>query len=109
MKLCITANEKSLESALDPRFGRAAFFIIYNLEDDSFQAFDNSGINASGGAGVKAGQFIIDRGVDILITGDVGPNAAEVIKKAGIKVVTQDAGIVSGIVQKIKNNTIEVV
>jgi len=47
-------------------------------------------VTASGGAGIKASGQIIDTNADVVITGNLGPNAFELIEKAGIKVFSCD-------------------
>jgi predicted Fe-Mo cluster-binding NifX family protein len=87
MKICVTSSGASLESPFDNRFGRAPYFIIYNSDDKSFSAIDNSvNINASQGAGIQAAQLIADSGAKVLLTSNLGPKAGELIYASGIKV-----------------------
>ena len=85
MRIAISTTGDTKENNLDKRFGRCEFFLIYDTEADSYEAVSNEGINASGGAGIKAASQIIDAKADIIITGNLGPNAFELIEKAGIK------------------------
>ena len=41
MKIAITSRDSEISSEVDPRFGRAACFLIYDLEDDSFEFIEN--------------------------------------------------------------------
>ncbi len=41
MKIAVTSQGDTLDSQLDPRFGRAAFFIVVDTETLEFEAFDN--------------------------------------------------------------------
>ncbi len=85
MIIAITAQEPSLQAEIDPRFGRAAYFMIADSITGQVRAHDNSaGVEASNGAGTSAAQLLADAGVNILYTGKVGPKAAEVLNKAGI-------------------------
>ena len=88
MKIVVSATGVSKESMLDKRFGRCEYFIIFDTETDSYEAVSNSGVNASGGAGIKAANQIIEAKADVLITGNLGPNAFELIEKSKIKAVT---------------------
>ena len=63
MKICISSDGNSLESKLDPRFGRAKYFIIANIETMEYEVLENPGASAGGGAGVTAGQLIVEQGV----------------------------------------------
>jgi predicted Fe-Mo cluster-binding NifX family protein len=85
MRIAISTSGDKKESNLDRRFGRCEYFLIYDTEKDSYEAIPNEGIDASGGAGIKAASQIIDAKADVIITGNLGPNAFELIEKAGIK------------------------
>ena len=95
MIIAITAQEASLQSPVDPRFGRAAFFLFADTRTGEVYAHENSdGLNAANGAGTGAAQLLAESRVDILLTGSVGPKAAEVLEKAGIRVYENIAGTV---------------
>ena len=103
MKIAITSTGAELSSEVDPRFGRAAYFIIYDTDSGEFEAIDNAE-NAAGGSGVgiKSGQLMVDKGVKWVITGSVGPNAFQVLSSAGIKVATGVSGKVSDAIEDFK-------
>ncbi|MGB9578435.1 MAG: NifB/NifX family molybdenum-iron cluster-binding protein [Halothiobacillaceae bacterium] len=94
MKLCITAKGNNLDAAIDPSFGRCQYFIFVDSETLQFEAVENPNTRASGGAGTNSGQLIANKGTDVLLTGDVGPNAARVLAAAGVNVVTGATGTV---------------
>lgn len=94
MKICITSEGKSMDSAVDPRFGRCAFFVFFDTDTESFEVEDNSSVQAEGGAGIKAGQIVISKGAKTVLTGNVGPNAYEVLSAAGIGIVTGVSGTI---------------
>lgn len=87
MKIAITTEGKTLDGALDPRFGRAKRFILYDTDKGTYEVLENeANFNAAQGAGIQAAQNLIDAGVDTLITGHTGPNAFRVLQRAGILV-----------------------
>jgi len=86
MKVAVSATGDSLSSQVDPRLGRARFFIIYDLDRDSFEVVENTSAQASSGAGIQAASFLAEQGVEVVITGNIGPNAWRVFQEAGIKV-----------------------
>jgi predicted Fe-Mo cluster-binding NifX family protein len=103
MKIAITANGPTLDAGIDPRFGRCQYFIIVDPETMQFEALENSGAMAGGGAGISTAQMIAGKGVEVVLTGNCGPNAYEVLSAAGIKVVTGVAGKVQDAIQGYKS------
>ncbi|MBN1959130.1 MAG: NifB/NifX family molybdenum-iron cluster-binding protein [Desulfuromonadales bacterium] len=108
MIIAITAKEPSLKSEVDPRFGRAAYFLIANSLSGEVYAHDNSeGIAASNGAGTSAAQLMAENRVDFLYTGSVGPKAGEVLEKAGVKVFENTTGIVEEVLANLPQEVID--
>ena len=108
MKIAITSSGQSLDSQVDLRFGRAKGFIIYNLEDDSFEFFDNiQNLNAAQGAGIQAAQNVINQGVEAVITGHCGPKAFNLLSSENVKIFVGAAGTVQEAVLKFKNNELQ--
>lgn len=84
MKLMITAQNPSLESQVDRRFGRCAWLILFDTETKQWEAFQNPGVSQSGGAGVAAAQFVVDKSAEVVLSGDFGPNASRAFQAANI-------------------------
>jgi len=102
MKICVSAVANSLDAQVDPRFGRCPYIVIVDSETMQFEAIPNMASGAMGGAGIQAAQTIAGRGVQVLITGNVGPNAFQALSAAGIKIVTGAFGTVREVVEKYK-------
>ncbi|MCK5913656.1 MAG: NifB/NifX family molybdenum-iron cluster-binding protein [Desulfuromusa sp.] len=103
MLIAITALENSLQSAIDPRFGRAAYYMIVNTATDEVTAHNNSdGVGASNGAGTGAAQTLSEYGVEALYTGSVGPKAADVLQKANIPYYENITGTVQSVLDQLK-------
>lgn len=98
MKICISAKGRTKDADVDPRFGRAAAFCIYDTESAELEAIGN-GPAGSSGAGVQTAQSVIDRGVDAVITGSVGPNAFRVLAAAGVPVYAGASGTVESVIE----------
>ena len=108
MKLVITANGDDLNSKLDSRFGRAAKFIVCDLDDDSFEVYDNKqNLNAAQGAGIQAAETVCNLGADALITGHCGPKAFKALVAAGIKVYCCSEDTVAEAIEAYKNGKID--
>ena len=107
MKLCISSTKNDLEASVDARFGRCQYFLFIDAETMNFEAVGNPAFIAGGGAGVQAAQLVVNKKADVLITGNVGPNAFEALRAAGVKIVTGAQGSVKDLVEKFKKGEIE--
>ncbi|AGF76961.1 hypothetical protein UWK_00376 [Desulfocapsa sulfexigens DSM 10523] len=107
MKIAITATGNTLDSMVDPRFGRAAWFLIIDTETkELLQAINNiAGKEAAHGAGISAAAQVADIGVEALLTGRVGPKALPVLEKAGVKAVNDVSGSVRDAMAKYSGTT----
>jgi predicted Fe-Mo cluster-binding NifX family protein len=96
MKIALTTSGNDLGALLDSRFGRAPKFLIYDLEVNTFEIFDNEqNLNAAQGAGIQSAQNIAHMGVKALVTGHCGPKAFRVLGAAGIKIYNTSAATVT--------------
>jgi len=104
MKIAITSKGSDLESQVDPRFGRAKYILVIDVDTLAFQVIDNAeNVNAFKGAGIQAATMISDKGAEVLLTGHCGPNAFTTLKAAGVKVVNNVEGMVLDAVTSFKN------
>jgi predicted Fe-Mo cluster-binding NifX family protein len=102
MIIAVTAKEASLQSEVDPRFGRAAYFLIANSLTGEVYAHDNSeGVEAGNGAGTGAAQLLAEYKVNVLYTGSVGPKAAEVLDKAKIAYHENTTGTIEEVLDRL--------
>jgi len=86
-KIAFTTSGQDLDADMDPRFGRAASFLIYDMDQQSFSIMANQQArNAAQGAGIQAAETIVRAGVDTLVTGHCGPKAFKVLDSAGVTV-----------------------
>ena len=102
MKICVTATAASLNAQVDPRFGRCSYLLIIEPETMQFEAILNTAAGVSGGAGIQAAQIIANKGVKLLITGNVGPKAFQALSATGIEVITGAFGSVRDAFEKFK-------
>ena len=84
MKIVVTTTTPDLDSPVDPRFGRGAYFVVVDTSTMEWQAHPNPAAAASGGAGIRAAQFIAEQKVEGVISGDFGPNAHQALTAAGV-------------------------
>ena len=94
MKVAVSAAGPSLDSDVDPRFGRCQYLLIVDSESLDFEAVENLAVLAPGGAGIQAAELIVRMGAGAVITGNCGPNAYQVLSAAGIPVFVGASGSV---------------
>jgi len=96
MKIAVASTGQELDSNVDSRFGRCPYFVIVYVEKNEIkdhESIKNVAVNAIGGAGIQAAQTVANKGVNIIITGNIGPNAFNVLHNVGIKIITGVMGI----------------
>ncbi len=87
MKIAIAATGKDMSSNVDPRFGRAKYFIVVDTDANESAVHDNTqNLNAAQGAGVQAGETVARLGAAAVIAGNMGPKAFRTLNAAGVKV-----------------------
>ena len=106
MRIAVTSSGKGLDSQIDPRFGRCAYFLIVNTEDMSFEIFDNESGSLGGGAGIQSAQFIASKGARAVITGNCGPNAAHTLSAAGVELYLGNTGNVKEALEQYKSGNL---
>jgi predicted Fe-Mo cluster-binding NifX family protein len=102
-KVCVSATGSSIDSQIDPRFGRCAYFIIADTDTMDYQYLPNTAYESPHGAGIQAAQVVANQNVQAVITGTVGPNAHRVLSAAGIEIITGVTGTVRDAVQRYGN------
>ncbi|MBN2206065.1 MAG: hypothetical protein JW742_01555 [Candidatus Aminicenantes bacterium] len=100
--IAVSAAGPDLDAAIDPSFGRAAYFLVVDPETLAFKALANPHAQAGHGAGIQSAQLVADQGVGAVVTGQVGPNAGRVLESAGIRVLATDAVSVRDALARLK-------
>jgi len=85
-KIAIASTGKTLESQVDPRFGRCFCFLIVDSETEEFKALPNMANSMPRGAGISAAQLVVDQEVETVIAGNFGPKAVDVLSQSGVKI-----------------------
>ena len=102
MKIAITATGKTMDSPVDQRFGRAAYFVVVDTETMDFTVIDNENVAAAGGAGISSAKAVVDAGAEAVLTGNCGPNAQRTLSAAGVRLYTGVTGTVAEAVELFK-------
>ena len=107
MKIGVSVKGKNKDSLLDKRFGRCEYFQIHDTDTGEIKVLENEAKLASGGAGIAASNQLIDEKVDVIITGNLGPNAFDLMKKEGIKAYKCESMAVSSVLEKYNNGELQ--
>ena len=102
MRVAVTSNGSGLDAPASPVFGRCQTVVFVDTDSLTAETVGNPAIGAPGGAGIQAAQFIIEHGAQALITGNVGPNAFQVLQAAGVPIYMFNGGTVREAVAALK-------
>jgi len=103
MKIAVSAIAPTLDAEVDPRFGRCQYFVIVDPQTMEFETLQNSSAMAAGGAGISTAQMVANKGVQVILTGNCGPNAYRTLSAAGLQVITGATGKIRNVVQAYKD------
>ncbi|MCL5109731.1 MAG: NifB/NifX family molybdenum-iron cluster-binding protein [Chloroflexi bacterium] len=109
MKVAVTAYGPGLDAQFVAVFGRCPAFVLVDSETSASEVLENGAAGAAGGAGIQAAQAVIDGGAKAVITGNVGPNAFQVLSAAGIPVYVFAGGTVRQAVQAFAEGRLQAV
>lgn len=108
MKLAISAKGQTLDSEMDPRFGRAKYFLLVDSEGDHLEVVENrQNLQLPQGAGIQAAQTVAEKGAQAVLTGNCGPKAFQVLQAARIQVAVGLEGAVREVVKQFKEGKIQ--
>ena len=92
MKLAISVVEGHLNAEVDPRFGRAAYFLIVDADTMAVKAIRNPHVEALLGAGIQSAELVAREGAEVVLTGECGVHAFDALSRLGVNVVTGVTG-----------------
>ncbi|GIM29093.1 diguanylate cyclase [Clostridium polyendosporum] len=107
MKIAISSTGTTMDNLLDIRFGRCEYFQIHDTDNAEVKIVENKGQMSGGGAGIAAAQQLIDEKIDVIITGNLGPNAFELTSKADIKVYRCGNILIQSVLEKYNNGELK--
>ena len=81
MKILLTTEGETLKSKIAKRFGEAPYYLVYDSETKELETRINEGHDDHHQGLVD----LVNKGVTHFLIGNTGPNAFNVLKKAGAK------------------------
>ena len=95
MKIAVSSQGPTLDSELDPRFGRTSGFVLFDTATGEASFLDNTTNQAQAqGAGISTAQMLARTGAHVVITGQVGAKAAQALNYSNITVYSCQMGTV---------------
>jgi predicted Fe-Mo cluster-binding NifX family protein len=107
MRIVISAQGENLEAPASPVFGRCPTYVFVDTDTMRSEAMPNPAMNQGGGAGIQAAQFVVEQGAEAVLSGNLGPNAFDVLEAAGIPVYLISEGTVREAVEAFKAGRVQ--
>jgi len=87
MKIAISSTDNTLESILDRRFGRCAWFVIYDTDNKSCEFIPNPNKDAEEGAGSASVQLVASKSVSKIVSGEFGMKIKPILDSLKIQMI----------------------
>ena len=96
-----------MDKEFSPRFGRCAYFLMVEEGQENWEKITNPAVNAQGGAGTQVVQFLVNQGVDAVISGRYGPNAYEALEAGGITAYLANSGTPRELLEQVQDGSLK--
>jgi predicted Fe-Mo cluster-binding NifX family protein len=106
MKIVVSSQGENLDAPASPVFGRCPTYVFVDTETMAFEAIPNPAMNQGGGAGIQAAQFVVNQGAQAVLSGNLGPNAFDVLQAAGVAGYLISGGSVRQAVEAYKSGSL---
>lgn len=104
MKIAITSTGNNLQSSIDPRFGRCAFFVIYDTETKGIEFIPNPNLNATEGAGPASVQLVASRNIEKVVSGEFGMKIKPLFDSLKVQmIVVKEAKTIEQIIEMLNH------
>jgi predicted Fe-Mo cluster-binding NifX family protein len=107
MRVVVSAVQEGLDAEVSPVFGRCPVYVFVDSHTMEFEAVPNPAMSAGGGAGIQAAQFAVSKGAQAVLTGNVGPNAYNVLQQAGLTIYPVSGGSVRQAVEALNSGQLQ--
>lgn len=109
MKVIISSQGHHEDDLVDVRFGRCAYFAVWDSNTNTFEFIENKGKSSDHGAGLAAAQQVIDLNGDALLSERLGPKAFRVLDQSGIHLYKCHGMTLRDAVERLKTHDLEMI
>lgn len=119
MKIAVSSASKNIEGSVSDVFGRCPYFIIAEIstKDESasgekdqkiekIEVIKNESADQTGGAGISTSKLLVEKDVNVVIAGNVGPRALDVLNQFNIEIYSGE-GVIKDALQEFMNGKLE--
>jgi predicted Fe-Mo cluster-binding NifX family protein len=104
--IAIPSSSNLDDAMMSERFGRCSYFCIYDSKNDTMDFVDNPAVDARGGAGFQAVEFLLNNGVGAVIVPRLGPNADGVLRRGNVDIFQGENIPIKELIEQWKKNTL---
>ena len=83
MKIAVAASSKSAKASVSNIAAKCPYYHIFNNKGEFIELIDNPYKDASRGAGPLAANFLVKRGIDIIVAGSFGSKMIDALRNNG--------------------------
>ena len=92
MKIAIPSTTSDMNGEVEQKLGTAAYLLVVETDDMSFEVMAGPPLSAGPGAGVQIISQVVDMGARVILVGQVAPHIVKTLGKRGINVITRVSG-----------------
>ena len=107
MRIVVSSQGEDLDAPASPVFGRCPVYMFVDTDSLEYEALPNPAMSQGGGAGIQAAQFVVNQGAQAVLTGNLGPNAFDVLRAAGVPGYLVPEGTVRQVVEAFKSGQLQ--
>lgn len=107
MIIAISISEPDPDAGIDRRFGRAPAFVLVDTATGVRTVHTNPVADQADDAGIGAADFLIQQGVQVIISNVFGPYAFDVLESARVRMYNAAPGTVTQILQQFESGKLE--
>jgi len=83
MKIAVAASSKSAKASVSNIAAKCPYYHIFNNKGELIEVIDNPYMDASRGAGPLAANFLVQRGIDIIVAESFGSKMIDALRNNG--------------------------